>query len=110
MGAALGVFIYGLLAFGIWPHHDFPLFGANIYDRYYLAMLEGRFDLPATVLRYEGHYAPDGTGYLYHGVAPLLTRFALPGWFHWTGYPLRHFPSGSGPVWDRCSITSSSMT
>ena len=77
MGAALGVFIYGLLAFGIWPHHDFPLFGANIYDRYYLAMLEGRFDLPATVLRYEGHYAPDGTGYLYHGVAPLLTRFAF---------------------------------
>lgn len=79
IGAALGAFAYGLLAFGIWPGHDFQLFGINIYDRYYLALLEGRFDLPATVLRYEGHYAPDGTGYLYHGVAPLLTRFVL-GW------------------------------
>ena len=77
IAAALGVFAYGLLAFGIWPGHEFPLFGTNIYDRYYLALLEGRFDLPATVLRYEGHYAPDGTGYLYHGVAPLLTRFAF---------------------------------
>ena len=79
IGAVLGILAYGLLTFGIWPRHDFPLFGTDIYDRYYLSLLDGRFDLPATVLRYEGHYAPDGTGYLYHGVAPLLTRFVF-GW------------------------------
>ena len=49
-------------------------FGMDIYDQTWLALREGRLDLPARVLRLEGHYTPDGTGYSYHGVAPLITR------------------------------------
>jgi hypothetical protein len=53
------------------PH---PPIGAQLYDLYAEALLHGRFDLPALALRYEGHFAPDGTGYLYYGLGPLLTR------------------------------------
>lgn len=53
------------------PH---PYIGAHLYDLYARALIDGRFDLPAMDLRYEGHFAPDGKGYLYHGLAPLLTR------------------------------------
>ena len=52
-------------------------FGADIYDQMWLALRAGELDLPARVLRMEGHYAPDGTAYSYHGVAPLLTRALL---------------------------------
>ncbi|MEQ8900588.1 MAG: hypothetical protein RID11_07585 [Roseovarius sp.] len=52
-------------------------FGADIYDQLWLAIRDGRFDLPARVLRLEGHYWPDGTAMMYHGVAPLLTRILL---------------------------------
>ncbi|MDJ0611788.1 MAG: hypothetical protein QNJ67_22640 [Kiloniellales bacterium] len=76
--AVLGALAYALIAFGVGPFGN-EAFGTDIYDLYYLAILEGRLDLPARVLRFEGHYAPDGKGYLYHGVAPLLTRFAF-GW------------------------------
>lgn len=70
------------LAFVAWilaTRSPFPFHGYEIYDVYYNMILEGQLDLPPRTLRFEGHYAPDGTGYLYHGVAPLLTRFAI-GW------------------------------
>ncbi|MEM1429351.1 MAG: hypothetical protein AAGG09_07830 [Pseudomonadota bacterium] len=49
-------------------------FGVDIYDQMWLAFTQGQLDLPARVLRMEGHYTPDGTAYSYHGVAPLITR------------------------------------
>lgn len=52
-------------------------FGYEFYDQVWLALLEGRLDLPARVLRLEGHYTPDGTAYFYHGLAPLVTRALL---------------------------------
>ncbi|SDH50640.1 hypothetical protein [Roseospirillum parvum] len=78
--ALLGAGLFALLAGGVLFAPQAPLFGTDIYDRLYLALVgEGRFDLPPRVLRLEGHYTPDGTGYLYHGLAPLLTRLAA-GW------------------------------
>ncbi len=77
--AALGALAYAVLAMVVAPLAAREPFGVDIYDYYYLAILDGRLDVPARILRYEGHYAPDGTGYLYHGLAPLLTRF-LAGW------------------------------
>ncbi|MDG2002485.1 MAG: hypothetical protein P8J20_04065 [Novosphingobium sp.] len=53
------------------PH---PAIGWQLYDLYAQALVRGGFDLPAMDLRYEGHFAPDGTGYLYYGLGPLLTR------------------------------------
>jgi len=52
-------------------------FGYEFYDQVWLALLDGRLDLPARVLRLEGHYTPDGTAYFYHGLAPLVTRALL---------------------------------
>lgn|GEM_PF-972738 len=72
--AALGAAFYGWVCFVVLPALDPPNFGTTIYDQAWLALMEGRLDLPARVLRFEGHYAPDGTGYLYHGAAPLITR------------------------------------
>lgn len=73
------VFLIGFawFAYGLYPNH---FFGALIYDAFYSNILSGRLDLPPRLLGYEGHYTPDGTGYLYHGFGPLLTRFAF-GWF-----------------------------
>ncbi len=52
-------------------------FGWSLYDEAFLAIISGDLDLPARALRVEGHFSPDGTGYLYHGLSPLLTRFVL---------------------------------
>lgn len=62
------------LAFGLWSPPAYPYIGSQLYDFYAEALLSGRFDMPLRELRYEGHFAPDGTGYLYHGLGPLLTR------------------------------------
>lgn len=62
------------LAFGLWLPVEHPFIGSQLYDLYGRSLLHGRFDLPAYELRFEGHYAPDGTGYLYHGLGPLLMR------------------------------------
>ncbi|MEZ5744004.1 MAG: hypothetical protein R3D89_09875 [Sphingomonadaceae bacterium] len=64
LGMALGVVFS--------PPHAF--IGQNLYDVYAEALLNGRWNLPVRELRVEGHYTPDGTGYLYHGLGPLLTR------------------------------------
>lgn len=74
-----GMVWLALVAWSVATHIPDPFHGHEIYDFYYAAILDGRLDLPPRTVRFEGHYAPDGTAYLYHGVAPLLTRFAL-GW------------------------------
>lgn len=66
-----------LLAFNVLipPKHEF--IGTRLYDLYTLALLHSRFDLPFRELLGEGHYSQDGTGYLYHGLGPVLTRLPL---------------------------------
>jgi hypothetical protein len=57
------------------PHH---FVGDHIYDLYAQALfVEHRWDLPMRDLKYEGHFSADGTGYLYYGLLPLLTRLLL---------------------------------
>lgn len=48
--------------------------GQNLYDVYAQSMANGHLDLPARHLKLEGHMTADGTGYLYYGLTPLLTR------------------------------------
>ncbi len=76
MIATLGAVFYGFLLLQS-VSMEMPAFGYNFYDQVWLALLDGRLDLPARVLRLEGHYAPDGTGYFYHGLAPLVIRALL---------------------------------
>jgi hypothetical protein len=83
----LGAVWMAALAFQLLMPPPAPFIGSRLYDLYTLALLDGRFDLPLRELQLEGHYAPDGTGYLYHGLGPVLTRlpFAafvdLPTWW-----------------------------
>jgi hypothetical protein len=73
--AVAGAACMAAIAFGLWvPHADHPFIGARLYDVYARMLIEGRLDLPVRELRFEGHYARDGTGYMYHGLGPLLTR------------------------------------
>ena len=76
----ISITTYCVLSFSVLMNPEFNHFGSSIYDYYYLRILDGRLDLPARILRFEGHYLADGTAYTYHGVAPLLSRFLL-GWF-----------------------------
>ena len=87
--AAYGVLISGVLL----DPGAYPL-GLSIYDQYFLAIIDGHLDLPARIARLEGHYTPDGTAYLYHGVAPLLTRFAF-GWV----WPFEHIEMARFSIW-----------
>jgi hypothetical protein len=91
--AVAGVALFTFLAWYLIPATA-EYFGAEIYDLYFLALLEGRLDLPARVLRYEGHYSPDGQGFLYHGIAPLLTRIPT----HWM-VDLRHTSLAGPSIW-----------
>jgi hypothetical protein len=72
----------------------YPYYGTDIYNAYFYRLLEGRFDLPMRMLTFEGHYSADGTGILYHGIAPLLTRAALHPFV-----ALNQFPTGAFSVW-----------
>ncbi len=74
-----GVLWLAILAWFMATRYPYPFHGHDIYDVFYFTVLEGRLDLPPRTIRFEGHYAPDGTAYMYHGVAPLLTRFMF-GW------------------------------
>ncbi len=76
---------------GLYPD---PFFGGAIYDGYYHAILNGHFDLPPRLLRFEGHYTPDAQGYLYHGAGPLLLRF-LFGW----AWPFESIPMAGFSIW-----------
>jgi hypothetical protein len=89
-----GALYLAVLTYLTWTLSDQHHFGSQIYDAYYAALLDGRFDLSARVLRFEGHYAPDGRGYLYHGLAPLLTRFIL-GW----AWPFEVLPMIGVSIW-----------
>ncbi|WP_458789654.1 hypothetical protein [Yoonia sp. MH D7] len=92
--ALIGVSVYALLAFGIIMPQPYPYFGTDIYNAYFYRLLEGRFDLPLRMLTLEGHYSADGTGILYHGISPLLTRAAL--------HPfvvLNQFPTAQFSIW-----------
>lgn len=77
--AVLGVIIFAIFSFHLTFTHEYGPYGIRIYDQYYFSLLQGRLDIKAIELQYEGHYLTDGTGYLYHGISPLITRFAL-GW------------------------------
>jgi hypothetical protein len=76
--AAVGLVLYAFLSF-FYPNDSQVYAGQYMYDYYYGRILEGRLDLPVRLISLEGHYLPDGTAYTYHGLAPLLLRFAL-GW------------------------------
>ncbi|TFL18089.1 hypothetical protein [Jannaschia formosa] len=83
-----------LVAWGFALRMPTPFHGYEIYDFYYAAILDGRLDLPPRTLRFEGHYAADGTGYLYHGAVPLLTRFAF-GW----AWPFERLSMSGPSIW-----------
>lgn len=73
--ALLGVAYLGATAFGYWaPGSEHPFIGGHLYDVYARVLLDGRLDLPVRELHIEGHYTPDGRGYMYHGLGPLITR------------------------------------
>lgn len=95
ISAGLGLAVYFWLSF-YFPIGDQYYFGTLIYDSYYNRILEGRLDLPLRIMVYEGHYLPDGTAFTYHGLAPLLLRFAA-GWLLPTDGTV--FPYLSAPFW-----------
>lgn len=85
------------LAFVAWflaTRNPYPFHGYEIYDIYYAAILDGQIDLPPRTIRFEGWYATDGTAYMYHGVAPLLTRFVL-GWV----WPFEKLSMSGPSIW-----------
>jgi hypothetical protein len=90
----IGMVVYGLLACGLMQSDTVFPYGQNLYDEYYLAILDGHLDLPPRVAQVEGHYTPDGVAYLYHGVAPLLSRFVF-GWI----WPFETWSLASLSIW-----------
>ncbi|WP_108895313.1 hypothetical protein [Palleronia abyssalis] len=74
--AGIGAGLYAVFLF-LSVRMELPAFGHDFYDQVWLALREGRLDLPARVVRLEGHYTPDGTAHFYHGLAPLMTRALL---------------------------------
>ena len=84
--ALFGAGLTLMLTLNLWLPHDGIYMGTRLYDLYFAALMDARFDLPLRELRLEGHYAPDGTGYLYHGLGPLITRLPFA--------PFVDFPTG----------------
>ena len=72
--AAFGAAFMAAISLNILFPAPAPFIGQHLYDLYAQALIGGHFDLPARELRYEGHFTPDGTGYLYYGLGPILTR------------------------------------
>lgn len=77
ISAIFGALVYGWLVFGVLSQMEIKGFGWSLYDEAFLAFMDGHLDLPARALRLEGHFTPDGAGFLYHGLAPLITRLVL---------------------------------
>lgn len=71
--AGLGTAVYCALAFGM-SSVTGERFGTLIYNHYFLALIEGRFDVPLRIITLEGHYDTAGHAHVYHGLAPLITR------------------------------------
>lgn len=69
-----GTFAYflGSDPFGLLLENRF--FGYEIYDYYLKSLSEGRWDVPLRIVSFEGHYAPTGEAYVYHGLAPVVPR------------------------------------
>jgi hypothetical protein len=76
-GLIAAALLYLFLALGGFLGDGVSLVGDKVYDYYFLALSEGRFDIPARVATLEGHYDAEGRAYVYHGVAPVLTRAIL---------------------------------
>lgn len=91
LSITLGALLYAAIVFGVLVHQDFMHFGWSIYDEAFLALKDGHHDLPVRVLRIEGHLTPNGEAYLYHGLAPLLTRLVLSPFVDFTTTPLGPF-------------------
>ena len=72
--AGLGATLYLVVAFGMSSVVGTERFGTFIYNYYFLALLEGRFDVPIRIATLEGHYDAAGRAFIYHGLAPLITR------------------------------------
>ena len=72
--ACLGAAAMAALAFGLVLPPDYPFFGSQLYDWYARSLLSGTWEVPLRALRIEGHYRADGTGFLYHGLGPVITR------------------------------------
>lgn len=73
-GIAFGILAYAVFASGLLLPRDIALVGDLVYNYYFLALAEGRFDIPPRIATLEGHYDAAGRAYVYHGIAPLLTR------------------------------------
>jgi hypothetical protein len=72
--AAAGTVVYLAVAFGMSYIVGADRFGTFIYNYYFLALIDGRFDVPMRIVSLEGHYDAAGRAYVYHGLAPLITR------------------------------------
>ncbi len=76
LGVGLAALLYLFLALGgLAP--GVLLVGDKIYDYYWLALSQGQFDIPPRIATLEGHYDAEGHAYVYHGLAPVLTRALL---------------------------------
>jgi len=77
IAAALGLagaLLYLLFALRLFAEPGNVTFGTQVYDTYFLSLLDGRLDVPLRIIGLEGHYDLEGRAYVYHGLAPLLTR------------------------------------
>lgn len=70
----LGIFAYFLVSDPLGQIQQNRLFGYEVYDYYLRSLSEGRWDVPLRIVSVEGHYAPNGDAYVYHGLAPLVPR------------------------------------
>ncbi len=72
--AMMGAGVTLAIAMNLLVSVPFYYIGQPLYDVYAQSMLNGHLDLPVRQLKMEGHMTADGTGYLYYGLTPLLTR------------------------------------
>lgn len=72
--AGIGTAVYFAVAFGLQSLVGVERFGTLVYNYYFLALIEGRFDVPLRIITLEGHYDAAGRAFVYHGLAPLVTR------------------------------------
>lgn len=91
---AAGAAAYAVIAAGALIPGGSEPFGRLIYNYYFLSLIEGRFDVPLRVVTLEGHYTPDGTAYVYQGVAPVLTRLLA-----WPFVDLETVPVAGWSIW-----------
>ncbi|MEM9371218.1 MAG: hypothetical protein AAGA26_08680 [Pseudomonadota bacterium] len=72
----IGTGVYILLGFSLYRQGAPEFAGEFIYNYYWLALMEGRFDIPTRIAALEGHYDANGRAFIYNGLAPLLVRAA----------------------------------